>query len=127
LSISLGDAERLHRAGFLDAEIEEFSSAQDSLGRNQPPINLSSPVWQSVLRSRRDWTDERLRRGWTPEEIENEIKRYYRMRDTRSPWDFIKAEYRPRARVDYLSRIRSSQQIKKMGIQRYRGRIRRKS
>lgn len=107
MTISQRDAERLHQAGFLVTEIEALSVAKMPDGKDQPPINLDSPAWQAVLQSRSSWRDRLVQKGWDEEGITNEIRDYYRKDDRRSPWDFLKAEYRPQKKVDYLEARRA--------------------
>lgn len=106
MTISLEDGERLRLAGFLEYEIEQFAAAVDPEGKPQPAINLDTPVWQRVLKSRRDWIDDKVKRGWSDEDITESMMDYYRKSEKRTPWDFLKAEYRPPTRVDYRAAIR---------------------
>ncbi len=105
MSLTSYDSERLSRAGFLDYEIQQLASATAPDGSPQPSIDLSSPAWQSTLESRISWVQDKVGRGWTKEEIENTLMNYYSGASDRSPWDFLKAEYRPRKRVDYLTAL----------------------
>jgi hypothetical protein len=102
LTISANDAARLRQAGFLESEIEGFANAVTSDGKPQPPIDIDSPVWQAVLESRREWWVDKIDRGWTEQEIINELQNYYRRDAKRNPWDFIKAEYKPPRKKDYM-------------------------
>jgi hypothetical protein len=113
LTISANDAARLRQAGFLESEIEGFANAVTSDGKPQPPVDLDSPVWQAVLESRREWWVDKIDRGWTEHEIINELQNYYRRDAKRNPWDFIRAEYKPPKRKDYMeiARARAASQI----------------
>lgn len=110
MPISQYDADRLSEAGFTAYEIEELSRAETGKGEPQPPIDTDKPVWQSVMNSRRDWVEDKLSRGWSWMEIRMEIENYYRKDVKRSPWDFIRAEYRPPKRMDYVEMIRRRSQ-----------------
>lgn len=110
MSISGADADRLKQAGFLESEIQELAEAKTVKGEDQPPINLDSPAWQAVLESRREWWIDKVDRGWTEHEIVNELMNYYRRDKSRTPFDFLKAEYRPPKRVDYIEMIRKRHQ-----------------
>jgi len=114
MTISANDAQKLRDAGFSEWEINELSNARTPDGKDQPPINIDSPAWQAVLKSRKEWTDDKIRRGWRRKEIENEIMNYYNKDTRRTPFDFLKAEYRPRKRIDYLTALGES---KKMAIE----------
>ena len=106
MTLSQADAERLRHAGFLESEIMELAEAKTAIGADQPQINLDSPVWQAVIKSRREWWIDKLDRGWTEHEIVNELENYYRRDKGRNPFDFLKAEYKPPKKVDYIEIIR---------------------
>lgn len=102
MTLSLNDAERLRQAGFLDGEIRELSEAKDASGKAQPPIILSSPVWQAVMKSRQEWWQDKIARNWSEEDIKREIMMYYEQDPERDVFSFLKAEYRPPKKVDYI-------------------------
>ena len=106
MTLSFDDAARLRTSGFLDWEIEQFASATDAKGKLQPPIDLNAPVWQAAMKSRGDWVDDKIARGWTKEEIDGEIMGYYWRKAERSPFDFLKLEYAPPTKVDYREALR---------------------
>jgi len=56
-------------------------------------------------------------RGWGVEEIENAIMEYYQRSADRSPWDFLKAEYR---RGGKLSNYKSAIEARKKAGGLYR-------
>ncbi len=111
MTISFEDAKRLEAAGFLEYEIAAFALAIDGEGKPQPPVILDSPVWLRVLASRREWVDDKIERGWTDEQITETLMDYYRRKEERTPWDFLKAEYRPPMKVDYTAAIRRRAQM----------------
>jgi hypothetical protein len=111
MSLPTGGYTRLRKAGFLDSEIREFDSAIDKEGKPQPDIDLSSPVWRAVMRSRYEWTIDKIKRGWSKREINTIIKAYYNRKNS-SPWDFIKAEYRPARKTDFITALRRRTQAK---------------
>ena len=106
MTLSFDDAAKLKTSGFTDYEIEVFATAVDTEGKPQPPIELGKPVWQRVMKSRRDWVDDKINKGWTVEEIEGELMGYYKRKAERSPWDFLKIEYVSKAKVDYRAAVR---------------------
>ena len=105
--LSIEDARRLKDAGFLEYEIQELSKGKAPDGRDQPPIDLNSPVWQRALDARRGWVADKVNRGWSEIEIETEARRYYVAGAKRSPWDFLKAEYKPPLKTDYRAGLRA--------------------
>lgn len=109
MTISANDASRLRQAGFIESEIMEFANAVTAKGEPQPPVDLDSPVWQSVLESRREWWIDKVDRGWTEHEIVAELENYYRRDSKRNPFDFIRAEYRPPKKRDYMEIARKRQ------------------
>lgn len=116
MSLSIADATRLREAGFLQGEIEELSEAKDTSGKDQPPILLDSPVWQAVMKSRQEWWVDKVNRNWTEEDIQREIMGYYERDEKRSPWDFLKAEYRPPKKVDYIEARRKRAEAQVMEL-----------
>ena len=113
MTISAADADRLRQAGFIESEIEGFANAVTADGKPQPPVNLDSPVWQRVLESRREWWIDKVERGWTEHEIISELQNYYKRDAKRNPFDFLRAEYRPPKKKDYMeiARKRATAQI----------------
>jgi hypothetical protein len=114
MTISSNDSDKLRQAGFTDWEILEIANAKTPDGKDQPPINIDGDAWKAVLKSRKEWKDDKIKRGWLDKEIENEIMNYYLKDTRRTPFDFLKAEYRPRKRIDYLTALSES---KKMAIE----------
>ena len=113
MTISANDASRLRQAGFIESEIEGFANAVTANGEPQSPIDLDSPVWQAVIESRREWWIDKVDRGWTEHEIVAELENYYRRDSKRNPFDFIRAEYKPPRKRDYMdiARKRAASQI----------------
>lgn len=110
MTISQSDAELLASAGFTNREIMELANAKTLKGADQPPININSPAWQRVLESRRQWWTDKLERGWEEGDIIREIENYYKRDEKRTPFDFLRAEYRPPKRIDYMEAIRRRHQ-----------------
>ncbi len=113
MTISPNDYDQLHDAGFIDEEIRMFAEAKTPDGRDQPMINLESPVWQAAMLSRfnkiRNLRDSGRSRG-LPEDLINENihNLLYRMynRGKASPWDWLKIEYVPVQKKDYITFVR---------------------
>jgi hypothetical protein len=106
MPLSEYNAQRLRDAGFVKFEIDEFANAVDSKGKAQPPIDTDSPIWNSVMNSRMRWVEDKIARGWSQSEIEEEILNYYRRDERRSPFDFIRAEYKPPKKTNYYDLMR---------------------
>jgi hypothetical protein len=87
-------------AGFLAQEAQELTYGSKGINIDARAIFLSKSGRLARLHRGR-WIRDLRARGWTDEEIERELHAYY-MRDTkRSPWDFIRVEYRPPRRKDF--------------------------
>jgi len=112
LTISYEDGQTLLAAGFLQYEVDQYAKAVDPAGNPQPAVDLSQPVWQRAMRSRRDWVEDKINRGWSEAEIQDELMNYYRRGEKRSPWDFLKIEYRSPKRLDYLEAVRRRAQAR---------------
>ncbi len=115
MTISSQDAERLAQAGFLPSEIQDLANAKTTKGEDQPPINLDAAVWIATLNSRKEWWLDKLDRGWTEEEIQRELGNYYKRDSRRTPFDFLRAEYKPPKKVDYIEIIRKRQAAQIIG------------
>lgn len=113
MTISAADAEKLRHAGFTEQEIIDLAEAKTATGADQPPINLDSPAWEATLKSRINWWQDKLDAGWTANEILDSLGDFYRRDPRRTPFDFLRAEYRPPKKVDYLeiARARTQAQI----------------
>lgn len=115
MSISNFDRDIFSAAGFLDSEIKEIAEAKTLSGADQPPIDINSHAWAAVLKSRIDWWDDKRDRGWTESEIIAELENYYRRDKKRSPFDFLKAAYRPPKKLQggtYIEAVRKSHTAK---------------
>ena len=89
MTLSYTDTAKLRNAGFTDYEIFK---APDAFNTHETS-NLGSAEWQRALRSRKEWTDDKLAKGWSRNEIENVIMSYYADDDNRTPWDFLREAY----------------------------------
>lgn len=89
MSISYQDEERLRAAGFTEDEIEKIRDAVDANGNPQPPIDLSNDAWRFAMESRREWIADKRQKNWAEDEIEDEIRNYYRRSGKRTPFDFL--------------------------------------
>lgn len=120
MSLSQDDAERLKRAGFIDIEIEYFANAQTNQydSSSQGPIDLSSELWQDVMNSRTKWIQDMYNLGMNSMEIDDQIRMYYLRSKVRNPYDFVKAEYKGRKKVDYItaSKNRAIKRLKRGGM-----------
>ena len=101
MSLSTADREKLADAGFMEFEIQSFAEAKTPNGKDQPAINLGSPLWQAVIGHRKDWVENRINEGWTPLQIEGAIEEFYLTDPRRDPWYFLKIEYQPVAQKDF--------------------------
>lgn len=102
--LSYDDILLLRDSGFTELEIERLQESAS--------INIETPAWYSVIESRQIWQGDRLAEGWSEEEIEDIIDGYYEIEETHSPWDFIKAEYQPPAKLDYQKGVQQRAQMK---------------
>jgi len=117
MTLSAGGWHRLRRAGFIDTEIAEFDQATTTDGQLQPTIDLNKPIWQAVMRSRYRWVQDKINRGWTKAQISDKIGEYYSKKGT-SPWDFLKAEYRPARKTDFAmaAKRRAQRRLRRAGL-----------
>ena len=102
MPLSMRDSLRLRQVGFTQSEVDEFKNAVAVDGSPQT-INLDTATWHNMMISRKDWImDMHTEEGLDLPEIEARIDEYYMMDRERSPFDFVKREYKPpRALSDY--------------------------
>jgi len=93
MSVKDEDKKILEDHGYIPLEIEELNKAYFGKDENdlQPPINLSSPHWVELLRSRLAWINDKLSRGWTLEEAKNSILFLYQHNKKMSIYDLVGA------------------------------------
>lgn len=86
---------KLLSAGFLKMEIRHILSAG-----NIPQLFKTKP-FILMLQERRRWWREMRRAGFTNAEIVDAIRRYYSV-EGRSPFDFLRVEYKPPRKADIV-------------------------
>lgn len=95
--IKIGFDEAYHRlraAGFIDMEIRHIFSAG-----NVPELFNTAP-FNAMLQQRRRWVMGRIKQDWSKGQLLDAIKRHY-MKPERSPFDFLRASYQPKIKVDF--------------------------
>ena len=97
------DEAKLKRSGFIQEEIEEFSAQN---------IDLGLPVWQDVINERKAWIIDKVDRGWSRDDIKQALSDYYAKGKKRNPWDFVKANYKPPKKIDYLVAAKKRAQLR---------------
>jgi len=85
-SLNRKDKELLKSSGFLKSEIEEI---------NKGYVNTSSYTYQNMVKSRSQWTKSMEAVGWNKQQIAARIRHWYKSKKDRSPFDWLKIEYRP--------------------------------
>ncbi len=80
--------------GFLPDEIKQFDAAKTPDDKQQD-LDFDSAPFQAMIESRRKWILNLKKRGWNNAQIIIQLKRYYALKSGRSPFDFLKLEYRP--------------------------------
>lgn len=91
----------LFKMGFSSNEIRSLDEKDNN------PIDLNSPQWESTITSRQSWFLDKIEKGWTDNEIYAAIQSFYNKDKNRTPWDFLKAAYRPPKKVDYFTAIKN--------------------
>lgn len=87
-------------AGFLPEEAQELTYGSSGVNVDSLAV-YNSRTGRATRVSRMDWIRNLTAEGWTLEEIMREAREYYYRDAKRSPWDFIKAEYKPRQIKDF--------------------------
>lgn len=101
MPLSNNDRSLLRRAGFIPWEIRKLNEAVYPDGRPQV-INLETEAWKAVIHSRYAWITDKLENGWSSKRISGAVMGYYIGKRERTPFDFLKVEYKPpRKLTDY--------------------------
>lgn len=85
---------KMRSAGFINMEIRNIFSAGNT------PMLFTTEPFKAMLVSRRKWFRDRVESGWSKVQIIEAIKKYYSV-ERRSPFDFLRKEYKPPLRVDF--------------------------
>lgn len=110
-------------AGFLPFEARELTYGHGAKSRS---LTWAKTVFNSMpgkaaRQSRLSWIENLRDRGWTRKQIEREAREYYRRDSQRTPWDFIRQEYKPRQKVDFKEyRAMARQRSQRRAGQLYR-------
>ena len=101
---------KMRSAGFLNMEIRNIFSAGNT------PVLFGTEPFKAMLKSRRKWFTSMTKTGWTKAQIIEAVKKYYSV-PRRSPFDFLRREYKPPMRVDFkvyreAARKRAVQEVK---------------
>ena len=124
--LTSGQIMLLRRAGFLDFEIKAFHWAVTPDGRSQH-TDISSPVWLSARRTRKEWVEGRRKAGWKDQEIRDALMRFYTTRGKFDPFEWLKLEYRPPAKAPYKAQKRARRKVqsrlKKVEQEHRRGKV----
>lgn len=100
-------------AGFSKEEAEELVFGKKGVKVNWSRVYKSKPG-QAARKTRTAWITDLRRRGWTWPQIRKEREAYYTRNKRRNPFDFIKAEYKPPKKVDYVE-YRGRQRLRAKG------------
>jgi len=84
----------LRADGFIPEEIEAWDKATNPDG-TQHYIDFYSETFKDMRRDRRSWKRERKIDGWTQEQIDNDLYENFHASGGKSPWDWLRANYRP--------------------------------
>lgn len=85
-SLTRTDVKLLKDSGFLKWEIDEI---------NKGYVNTSSYTFKNMVKSRIMWRDSMRGAGWSDNKINARIRHWYRAKRDRTPFDWLKIEYRP--------------------------------
>jgi len=95
----------LQDAGFLDFEISLWNESQT-------PVHLDRHPWDEVLRMRTAIVEYAKKQGWTRDKYEQFIRSVWTQFGLNTPYEFLRAVYKPHERKDYIDRRRDAAQAK---------------
>ena len=110
-ALSAKEKSILKSSGFLPNEIEAFDTAKTPDGEKQK-LAFDSAPFMSMIMSRVKWITDLKERGWSNSQIINQIRRYYHMKSGRSPFDFLKLEYKPPKKIDFIEASKTRTRVK---------------
>ncbi len=91
------------KAGFLDFEARELTVGHGERYRAfDTRAVFDSATGQAARQFRTQMVRDQLRRGWTKQQIRDNIIDFYRRSRKVDPWEHLRAEYRPRKRADLI-------------------------
>lgn len=85
-SLNRDQKKELRTKGFLQWEIDQIDKGY---------VNYDSYTFRGMLRSRKQWLDSMRAVGWTDKQIGERIRHWYQIKKERSPFDWLKVEYKP--------------------------------
>lgn len=111
---------RIIKFGFLPFEAKEFLTAKG--GKHHDVDSdirsiVTSKPFESMLQDRLKWIHQCQQIGWSGHKIGQALKDYYKLEADRSPFDFLKIEYKPPQQLsDYAAaiKLRAETRIKRM-------------
>lgn len=124
--IPLTDAEfreakiNIIKHGFLPFEAQEFLTAKGGYFNDTPSDIrkiIESEPFKFMLKARLDWIHDCRSIGWSGQKIGQALKDYYKLKAGRSPFDFLKVEYKPPQKLSdyaFAVQLRARTQIKRM-------------
>lgn len=113
------------KSGFLPSEIMAIDRAKMPDGKQQESIYNSEP-FKAMIKSRREYITDRMKEGFTRLHVKDKIKEYYRLKSGRSPFDFLKLEYKPTKRLtDFVEAVKKKVRYKTSTLNEQKRKIRR--
>ena len=118
MSMSMKNQLRLRRAGFMPWEISEFAEAE---ARDESPqvIDINSKTWQQAIETRENWIKSlkhysrtKLNRNLTYTDINRLLVNWLNQDKTRTPFDLIKASYKPPKMISDYQAARKKRALK---------------
>lgn len=107
MTLSMKENKLLREVGFTAYEVDIFNSAIAVDGTPQI-IDLNSATWQNMMLSRKEWVMDTLEEGLNDADRETLIDEYYQIDRERSPFDFVKREYKPPRGLSDYQKARSN-------------------
>lgn len=91
------------KSGFLNFEARELTLGHgDRYRQFDARAVFDSAPGQAARETRLNLVRQQLQSGWTKQQIKDNIIDFYRKSKKVDPWEHIRAEYKPRKRVDFI-------------------------
>ena len=120
-AITREDFRYLASKGFLLKEIDKLNNAKTPSGDYQK-IDLTLPVYRDWIASRAKFVRKARRKGMSAQKIRARIKRLYIRKNYKTPFDFIKEEYKKgQARSQNYDTANKTRRGKKKGYESIKG------
>jgi len=102
---------QLRQDFFLPREIKGFDEAiggDIASGHRVPQkLKFNSKPFRAMRNSRKQWVRDLKKKGWTTDQVMQQVAAYYSLKAGRNPFDFLKMEYKSLKKLtDFIDAVK---------------------